>query len=330
MGFQREQETVGGPLDIYFMFDRTGSMGDDCDYVPGGNPPVSSKACFATYAMNDYLTTVEPVNETRLAFQFMSYDNGCDGAPYRTPLRDFATLPLSADDPLIQSISDEEFQGGFGTQIEGALLGIADFTRVSETPGREIIGVLMTDGDPEGCREDIDYLAQIIEQHRESTGIRTFIIGMEGATEENLEQLAIAGGADPHDDFCGSLGAGCHYWNVGNGSGAAIQSALVAIAGQATPFPCRYDLAEVGSTVDGGLDLRTLNVQLTEAGSTTVIGKVGSAADCPALAPAWHFDSTSSPTEVVLCEAACNLVTEASSGAKLSIVGGCSETVIFE
>jgi hypothetical protein len=330
MGFQREQETISGPLDIYFMFDRTGSMGDDCAYVVGDEPPVGSKACYATYAMNDYLTTVSPQVETRLAFQFMSYEDGCDGTPYATPLEDFAALPILPDSSLVQAISDEEFRGGSGTQIEGALIGISSFTKASQTPGREIIGVLMTDGDPQGCDEDIDHLAQIIQSHHDSTGIRTFIIGMEGATESNLEAMALAGGAEAHSDFCGSLTPPCHYWNVGDGSGEAIQSALTAIAVQAAPFPCKYDLDEVGSTIDGGLDLKTLNVQLSEGGQTTLIGKVEGRSICPDSKPAWYFNSNSAPTEVVLCPAACDLVTGAQSGAKLSIVGGCSETVIFE
>jgi hypothetical protein len=329
-GFQREQETVSSPLDIYFMFDRTGSMGRDCEYENGETAPVDSKACFATYAMADYLTSVTPSVDTRLAFQFMSYKDGCDGAPYSQPLVDFTELPLPVDHALIQAISDETFRGGWGTQIEGALIGISAYTTEARSAGREMIGVLMTDGDPEGCDENIDNLAQIIRDHLEATGIRTFIIGMEGATESNLEQLALAGGADPHSDFCGGLEPPCHYWNVGNGSGDAIQSALTAIAGQATPFPCKYDLDEVGDSVSGGLDLDTLNVQLSQNGDTTLIGKVAGESNCPAVAPAWYFDSNATPNEVILCKSACDLVTAAESGATLSIVGGCSETVIFE
>jgi len=312
------------------MFDRTGSMGRDCDYENGANPPEDSKACFATYAMADYLTSVQPDVDTRLAFQFMSYRDGCDGAPYSQPLVDFTTLPLPVDHELIQAISEEDFRGGAGTQIEGALIGISAYTTEARTPGREMIGVLMTDGDPEGCDENIDHLSQIISDHLAATGIRTFIIGMEGATESNLEQLALAGGADPHSDFCGSLEAPCHYWNVGNGSGDAIQSALQAIAGQATPFPCEYDLDEVGASVAGELDLKTLNVQLEQSGDTTLIGKVTGESTCPAAEPAWYFDSNAAPGAVVLCKSACDLVTAAESGAKLSIVGGCSETVIYE
>src|SRR5438046_1816599 len=53
-----EQVVQTGPLDIYLVFDRTASMGQDCDYTPGTSPPVNSKACFATYAVAEYFTSV--------------------------------------------------------------------------------------------------------------------------------------------------------------------------------------------------------------------------------------------------------------------------------
>jgi hypothetical protein len=329
-GFELEQETVGGPLDIYFIFDRTASMGEDCDYEPGGSPPVESKACFATYALPDYLVGVEPAVDTRLAYQVMSYDDGCDGAPYATPMVDLTQLPVPIDHEIVTAISSETFEGGSGTQIEGALIGISQFTEAAETPGREMIGVLMTDGDPNGCNEDIDYLAGLIADHLAATGIRTFIIGMDGATESNLEELAIAGGAEAHDDFCGSLTPPCHYWNVGDGSGDAIASALTAIAGQAAPFPCEYALADIQPPDGATLDLSTLNVQLTQAGVSTVIANVASEDACPADEPAWYYDDNDAPTAILLCENACDLVTAAEEGATMNVVGGCDETVVLK
>jgi hypothetical protein len=328
-GFIQEQENVAGPLDIYFIFDRTASMGQDCDYEPGQTAPVNSKACLATYAMSDYLINVEPATDTRLAFQFMSYDDGCDGGPYSEPLVDLTNLPVSADHEIIQEISDENFAGGSGTQIEGALRGIFSFTVENETPGREMIGVLMTDGDPNGCEHDIDLLAGMIADHLESTGIRTFIIGMEGATESNLERLALAGGAAPHDDFCGDVTPPCHYWNVGDGSGEAIADALNAIAEQAVPFACDYPLATIQPGGGQELDLATLNIQLTQNGQSTIIVNVPSEDSCPTDQPAWYFDDETPPTSFSLCEQACDLVKSASQGATMSIVSGCTETVIL-
>lgn len=328
-GFQLEQDTDQSPLDIYFMFDRTGSMGRDCSYVPGQQPSVDSKACYATYALSDYLTNNQPEVSTRLAFQFMSYEDGCDGTPYSTPYVDLTELPVPLDHTLIQAIDNETFRGGSGTQIEGALIGISNFTKAAQTPGREMIGVLMTDGDPVGCNENVDDLAAIIAQHYAETGIRTFIIGMDGATEANLEKLAIAGGAEPHDDFCGTLEGPCHYWNVGDGAGSAIADALQAIAKQAVPLPCDYALADITPPAGTKLDLKTLNVQLVQDGTATVIGNVTDQDQCPLVQPAWYYDNATTPQNIVLCPRACDVVSAAEQGAKMNVVGGCTETVII-
>ncbi len=337
LGFVQEQEKSAGPLDIYFIFDRTSSMGQDCAYVPGEDPPNGSKACSATYALSDYLIHVQPATDTRLAFQFMSYDsddgnNGaCDAPEYSNPLVGLTTLPVPEDHQIVQEISDEDFGGGSGTQIAGALRGIAQFTAGNQTPGREMIGVLMTDGDANRCDvRNPEGLAEIIAAHLEETGIRTFIIGMDGATEENLEVMAIAGGAEPHDDFCGSLDPPCHYWNVGDGSGAAIADALSAIAGQAVSFRCEYALSEIEELSGGDLDTSTLNVQLTQGGESTIIFNVTDEDACPTDAPAWFYDSNTSPSALSLCETACNLVTSATTGATMSIVGGCGNTLVLK
>ena len=176
-------------------------MGTDCAYVAGSSPPVSSKACFATYALADYLIGVSPTVDTSLAFNVMSLSDACDGSGYDPALIAKTSLPVASDSALVQRISDEDFSGGYGTRIEGALRGIANYTANNQAAGREMIGVLITDGDATNCETDNSTLAGIIAQHLADTGLRTFIIGMEGASEAKLEELAIAGGADPHDDF---------------------------------------------------------------------------------------------------------------------------------
>ena len=324
----QEPELTGGALDIYFIFDRTASMGNDCSYRAGRQPPVNSKACYATYALSDYLINVSPSVDTRLAFQFMSLgNNDCNGAPYATPLVDLTALPIPANDPLIQAISDETFAGGFGTHIEGALRGMAQYTSTHGTPGREMIGVLMTDGDPNGCEENIDTLAGIVSNHLNNDGIRTFIIGMQGATDSNLETLAQAGGAEAHDDFCGSLAPPCHYWSVGDGSGDAIASALQAIVGQAAPLPCSYDVASLTPPSGQSIDYGKVNVTLTDPSGTTIIGRVPDAQSCPTDQLAWSYDNPSAPTSIELCPNACAVASAATEGTRLSVVVGCQATV---
>src|SRR5690606_22001062 len=139
-GLAHEQQLTSAPLDVYLILDRTGSMGNDCDYVRGDSAPEDSKACYATYALSDYLIDATPVVDTRLAFQFMSQEDDCDGGPYTAPLVDLTPLPVTQDHTIIEEISDESFGGGLGTHIEGALRGLALYTSANRTDGREMIG----------------------------------------------------------------------------------------------------------------------------------------------------------------------------------------------
>jgi hypothetical protein len=340
--FTQQQPSQGGPLDVYFLFDRTSSMlrrtqggapQGDCAYVPGGTPPEDTKGCYATYALPDYLTSVSPEVETRLAFQFLSLEGGCDGGPYSTPLVPLTQLPVTADHEMIQAISDETFDHDIGTDLEGALRGIAAFTAANQTEGREMIGVLMTDGDPtannnNSCQSEtnIGELEDIIAEHYAATGIRIFIIGMEGATEQNLERLATAGGADPHDDYCGDLEPPCHYWNVGNGSGEAVADALTAIQEQAAPLPCEYPISQITPPAGSTLDLTTLNIRLNAGGVSTTVVQTPSEAECPTDQDAWYYDTPTNPTKVHLCPKTCSLVTGTTTGAQVSVVAGCNPT----
>ena len=98
---------------------------------------------------------------------------------------------------------------------------------------------------------------------------------MEGASEAKLEELAIAGGADPHDDFCGGLTPPCHYWNVGDGSGAVLANALQAISQQAVPLPCEIDVTGLTAPVGEVLDYGRVNVILTQGETVTTFPQVG-------------------------------------------------------
>jgi hypothetical protein len=229
---------------------------------------------------------------------------------------------------MIQAISNDLFDTQ-GTEIEGALRGIAQYTTANKAPDREMIGVLMTDGDPSRCQSNIGQLADIVATHYASTGIRTFIIGMEGATEANLEQIAIEGGAVPHDDFCGGLTPPCHYWNVGDGSGDVLGQALNAIIDQSTPLACEFPLSSIQPANGQTLDPATINVTFTSAlGVETTVYNVGSAAECPPGQMAWHYDNPADPTSILLCAATCETVGGTENGAAINISGGCEATVV--
>jgi hypothetical protein len=186
----------------------------------------------------------------------------------------------------------------------------------------------MTDGDPEGCEQDIGKLAKLVSDHLSKDGIRTFIIGMEGATDSNLERLALAGGAEPHSNYCGSVTAPCHYWNVGQGDDKAISDALSAIVAQSAPIPCEFKVS--GFTPPSGqtLDFGKVNVTLTDKdGTPTTIGQAADEASCSTDAPGWYYDKPDAPTAIELCKNTCSLVADSASGSKVNVVVGCEDTV---
>jgi hypothetical protein len=324
-GLAFEQQIGSAALDIYLIFDASRSMGQDCAYVHGSTPPQDSKACYATYALADYLIDVSPSVDTRLAFQFLPLStNACSGQAYDTPLIDLTTLPVAESHNLIQEISDATFNSNQFTNIEGALRGLAAFTAANVTPGREMIGVLMTDGDPLTCEQDVPTLADILAQHYADTGLRTFIIGMTGATEANLEEIGEAGGTTPHDDWCGAIGPPCHYWNVGDGSGDALANALQGIIALAVPLPCQLDVLDLTPPDGEHLDFDNVNVNLTQGTTTTTMGEVADVGHCPSDTAAWYYDNPSAPTMIVLCPSACNLVSGVADGARVSVTVACT------
>jgi hypothetical protein len=327
-------------LDMYVIQDHTASMGQDpttqqtvttgpgapdCPVDPSQPPQVTDKWCFATNALAEYF--MSPASKgNRAALQFMTSPNddcagGADNSE-ATPVVPLTTLPVGASDALITALSDATPAGGLGTHIESALRGIADFTSSHVTPGREMIGVLITDGDPNGCSGDIPTLATILSDHLTSTGLKTFIIGMTGSTPANLEALAVAGGGPSHGpEFCANDAGSCHYWSVGDGDGAAIANALKQIQ-LATLIPCEYQIPvpPTGETFDSNL----VNLRYTSAdGGIASIRGVSDMSAC-GTGGGWFYDNASSPTKIELCPSSCDLVGAATGTAHVDVAYGCA------
>src|SRR5690606_12931865 len=135
----------------------------------------------------------------------------CEGGPNNPQAQAAVELtPLPADPagPLVAALeADGPFGVGDGnasTAIEAALRGINEYTMANRTAGRKMIGILITDGDPTVCDQNINNLAGIVAEQLDVNGLETYIIGMTGATEANLQALAEVGGAPEHNMYCGS------------------------------------------------------------------------------------------------------------------------------
>jgi hypothetical protein len=228
------------PVDMFIMFDRSGSMGNDCNI----GDTTGSKWCRSVNALSGYFNSMGSTDQAA-AIQFFPLTNHTDalcttGDNYNVaalPAANFQTLPSNAFDSLLNSTSPG---GGGGTPTEAAIRGLTRFTAANRRPGRVTIAILITDGDPNGCDEKLGDLSKLLDDHFQATTIRTYVIGMQGATFKNNEQIAQGGNAPTHPDMVGAItdacgdGAGpCRAWNVGDGDPAVFTAALAAIQSSA-------------------------------------------------------------------------------------------------
>jgi hypothetical protein len=224
---------------MYIMFDRSGSMGADCNI--GDN--TASKWCRAINALAGYFKSMGatdqaaaiqffPLRTDKYPSSFCATGNNYEVAA--SPSTGYTALPSSAFDTLLNS--ENPMAGPMGTPTEAAIRGLSSFTAANRRGGRVTIGILITDGDPNGCDLKLTDLSNLLAAHNKATTIRTYVIGMEGADFGNLEKIAQGGAAPLHpdnvtgiSDACGNGPGPCRTWNVGNGDPAAFTAALAAI-----------------------------------------------------------------------------------------------------
>ena len=224
------------PVDMYIMQDRSGSMGTDCNIGSTTN----SKWCHAINALSGYFNSQSAAGNAA-ALQFFPLatapNSSCTtGSPYDTPAvptspPPFVTLPTNAFDALLNAKN-----ANGNTPTEAAIRGMISYTSNNRRGGRVTIGILVTDGDPTDCDTKLKDLSDLLQAHYTATTIRTYVIGMTGATDANLEAIAQGGNAPLHDavvgtltNACGSTPAPCRHWNVGDGNPEGFVEALAAI-----------------------------------------------------------------------------------------------------
>jgi hypothetical protein len=228
------------PVDMFIMFDRSGSMGSDCNIGQTTN----SKWCKAINALSGYFKS-QGAKDQAAALQFFplpTHDTALckSGDSYVTPALptagQYTTLPSDSFDALLNSTTTDNGNQNKGTPTEAAIRGLTRFTDANRRGGRVTIGILITDGNPNGCDQNLTNLSNLLAAHLQATKIRTYVIGMEGASFDRLEEVAQGGGGPEHPDkvgaitdACGNGNGPCRHWNVGDGDPAIFTAALAAI-----------------------------------------------------------------------------------------------------
>jgi Mg-chelatase subunit ChlD len=302
------------PLDMFIMLDNSGSMGADCNIGQG----TTSKWCYSINALSQFFTAAP--TGTGVAMQYFpkcapsaSASDCTTGGGCATAEVPLGLLPgnLAA---LNASLDGTTPNGG--TPMEAALNGLTKYTQQNKQAGRVMIGVFITDGVPEGCTTNPNTLAGIVQNHLTTNGIKTFMIGMDGANFGTLDSIAAPGGASPHTQYCGGSSP-CYSYDVDNGNPAAFNAVLAAI--QKSAVACQYAMP----TTDGGIiDLNKVEVQYFPAGNppSQKLPKVANAAAC--AGGGWFFDSAANPKSILLCPSSCTVV-QLDTKAKIEVSLGC-------
>lgn len=288
------------PLTMFITFDKSGSMDNDNKWDDATN---ALKAFFGDPTAADL--------EVALRFfpQGGCSENQCDVSACATPQVGVGALtvdpaPMDTQEQALVGAINSTSPGG-ATPISAALEGGIQWSTqyLQQNPDHKVVVILVTDGEPNGCQENIGAIANIAAAGL-LQNVFTYTVGLQGSNEGQLNQIAQAGG-----------GSG---FFIGNGNAEAeLLAALQAIRGEA--LACEIDIPE---PTMGTFNPELVNVEYTPGGgSPQTIGKVASEAACTASG-GWYYDDPADPQTILLCPSSCDTA-KADSEGTLKVVLGC-------
>jgi hypothetical protein len=316
------------------MFDRSGSMSQLQDEM---DPTSPSRWTMASAALKSFFSTAE---DLAVALRFFPHDmpvagcvggstNTCDAVACSQPL-----VPLLADPTMLlpkldaapadahemallaaidmstppASMSAEGMSAGTPTHaaLDGALQWASAYQMAHPRPEQQTLVILVTDGQPSGCDQDINNIAQLAAGALASSGVATYTIGLTGSNENDMREIALAGGGESF------------FVSDGATATADLIAAFEAIKGSA--LGCEFS---VPAGQGGATDPNKVNVDYTPGPNAMIepFGKVASMAEC-GTDYAWYYDDPAMPTQIILCPATCEIV-RVNPTAGISIAIGC-------
>lgn len=307
------------PLEAYIMLDRSGSMASGGSQDCNVGSTSTYKWCYAINALDGYFQDQGSWNNW-VALQYFPITNySCStGGACATPAVARGVLDATQRTKLRNSMN-AIVPNGTNTPTEAALRGLAAYTAniKPQATGHSLIGILITDGLPEGnCNNNAASLKTIVQTHLNATGIRTFVIGMTGANFTTLETIASGGGVPSHNDYCSGT-ATCTYYNVGNGNPTVFIEVLKKI--QQTAIGCTYQVPVPDA---GVIDYTKVKVEY-QPGNGDPVQQFDSVPDVSQCAAGkWYYDDNNAPTKVTLCPDTCSAI-QADPQAKVTLLLGC-------
>jgi Mg-chelatase subunit ChlD len=295
------------PLDIYIMFDQSGSMLNDV----GGLTRLDAIERAAQTFLRD-----EASAKLRVGLGFFGAQpigsTSCDPAMYATPAvgitseRELLVDELSAREPIGETPT--------GAAIEGACGYAKQWKR--DNPGHAVVLLLLTDGEPKApvtcsggaCCPTLEDAVTAAAACREGAqSIPTYVLGV-GPFLDNLQKIAEAGGTK-------------RAYLVGDEEVEQnVLAALSKIRGEAS-IPCQLRLP--AAPPGAALDAQKVNVAYQDPScELTTMYYVSEPAECDSQSGGWYYDDPSAPDSIRLCDASCDRVSVA--GGRLALTVGCA------
>jgi len=275
------------PVSLVFMFDKSGSMGQDSKWTSCKSGLTSFFADPASAGLSASL-------------QFFPLSNECNVPTYAAPAVAMRALPDATS--FANSINANSPNGG--TPTLPALTGAIEYAQSVQkaNPADKVAVVLVTDGEPNDCNSSVGNVSS--EAASASATIPTFVIGIGNAG--NLDQIAQSGGTTK---------ATIVSTNNPQQTAQDFQTALNAIRG--LTLACEYQIPPPpqGETFDES----KVNVVYTptNAGPQTLTYNQSCTGGT-----GWHYDDLNNPKKIVLCSSTCDSVQQKSG--KIDIVLGCA------
>ncbi|HYI04531.1 MAG TPA: vWA domain-containing protein [Reyranella sp.] len=325
VGEAYEGESI--PLDIYIMFDQSGSMCNCVDPVFDMiGRPCPDAECKATRmdAVREAARLFMDDPESRGIGVGLGYfgkqpigEASCDEADHVDAAVEIGVLPAQAE-RMMSSLDEIEPTGE--TPSGAAIRGACQYAQShkQDNPGHETVILLLTDGRPEAPRtcNDFGTCCPTIEDAVEAAteclegdpGVKTYVLGV-GPMLDNLDGIAAAGGTERA------------YLVEGGDVANQVLEALRIIRGDA--IPCTMALPDA----PGGMALAYDEVNITYASpdcEPTYYSYVESVDACDD--GGWYYDDATSPQKIHLCPTSCDQVS--APGGKLVFTVGCETRTI--
>lgn len=297
------------PLDLYLMFDQSGSMSTKVDEATG-----ATRMDIVRTAVKAFLEDEDSVG-LGVGIGYFGHqplrETTCNPDDYATPDVKIGALP-DLTKTLLSSLDAREPTGETptGAAIRGACDYVASYKK--DHAGRNPAILFVTDGEPKAplseavCAPTLDDAVLAAEQCFQEQGVRIYVLGV-GPSLTNLRVIAEAGGTEK-------------AYLADQDNAAQVLEAFVAVR-YAAQLPCELKVdtdALVGSEINfGDSTVAYLDLACEYHSVDLVDGSDGCGAN-----GGWYFDDPSDPSLIHLCELSCEDVK--STGRQLFYSIGCS------